>query len=102
MSTGAVVAAAARRAERRLVESLREAGAKDMASAAPIPDQNRMGRKVISRLSAAGALRSAGGGFYLDEVAYAAYRSRRARNTALILAPLAVVAILVIWWAATR
>ena len=101
MSTGAVVAAS-RRAERRLVERFREAGAFDAASATPVPAQNWMGRKVVSRLSSAGAILEAGGGYYLDETTYAAYRSRRVRRTALIMAPLVVAAILVIWWAATR
>jgi hypothetical protein len=101
MSTAAVVAAS-RRKERKLVEHLREAGAFDVGSATPVQDQNWMGRKVISRLNAAGAIRASGGGFYLDEAAYAAYRSRRARNTALIMVPVVVAAILVIWWATTR
>ncbi|WP_422923786.1 hypothetical protein [Singulisphaera sp. PoT] len=100
MSTGAIAGAASRRAERRLVEHLREA--LDASSAIPIPDQNWMGRRALQRLIKAGAVREAGDGYYLDEAAYAVFRSRRARNTALIMAPLTVAAILVIWWASGR
>lgn len=101
MSTGAVVAAA-RRKERILVEHLREARAVDAASAVPLPDQNWMGGRVMRRLLKAGAFREAGPGYYLDEGAYAAYRSRRMRNTAFIMTPLMIAAVLVIWWASTR
>lgn len=102
MSTGAVAAAAARRAERRLVEHLREAGALNPSSSRPVPDQSWMGGKALRRLIAAGAILEAKSGYYLDEAAYAAYRSRRARNVLFIMAPLAVASILIIWWACTR
>ncbi|QEH36576.1 hypothetical protein OJF2_51600 [Aquisphaera giovannonii] len=101
MSAGPVVAAA-RRAERRLVEYLREAGAMSPASASPIPDQSWMGSKALRRMLAAGALREADAGYYLDEAAYSAYRTARTRKMALIMAPLVIAAILVIWWAAMR
>ncbi|WP_165071170.1 hypothetical protein [Paludisphaera rhizosphaerae] len=101
MSIGAVVAAA-RRKERILVERLREARAVDAASAVSLPDQNWMGGRVMRRLLKAGALREAGTGYFLDEGEYAAYRSRRKRKTAFIMAPLTIVALLVIWWASTR
>jgi hypothetical protein len=102
MSTGAIVGAASRRAERRLVEHLREAGAVDPSSASPIPDQSFLGRRSLGRLVAAGAVCEAGGGYYLDEAAYVVHRSRRTRNTLLSMVPLTVAAILVIWWASTR
>lgn len=99
MSTGAAAAAAARRAERRLVEHLRGARAVDPATASPIPEQNWMGGRAVRRLVAAGALREAGAGYYLDEAAYEAYRARRRRNTILAVGTAAIVAGLVIWWA---
>ncbi|WP_148598351.1 hypothetical protein [Aquisphaera giovannonii] len=71
-------------------------------SAGPIPGQSWMGARVLRRLLRAGAIREAGAGYFLDEAAYAAYRSRRSRNTALIMAPVVAVAIVVIWWASTR
>lgn len=98
MSTGATVAAASRRMERRLVEHLRSAGAVAASSATAIPDQSWMGSRVVRRLRNAGAIREAGGGFYLDEAAYAAFRARRMRMMALIVAPLTVAAIFVVWW----
>ena len=49
----------------------------------------------MSRLSSAGPILEAGGSYYLDETTYAAYRSRRLRTTALVVAPLVVAAILV-------
>ena len=101
MSTGPVVAAA-RRAERRVVEHLRDAGAVNPSSASPIPDQSWMGAKAVRRMTAAGAIREAGVGYWLDETTYTAYRSRRTRNTILIMAPLVGASLLVIWWAATR
>jgi hypothetical protein len=100
MSTGAAAAgAAARRAERRLVEHLRAAGALSPSSASPIPEQRWMGNKALRRLVTAGAIREAKPGYYLDEANYSAYRARRNRNTIVIMAVLAVAAGLVIWWA---
>ena len=102
MSTGAIVGAASRRAERRLVEHLREAGAVNPSSARPLPAQNWMGSRVLRRLVKAGAIIETKSGYYLDETAYTAYRSQRTRTMGLIIAPLVIAAILVIWWASTR
>ncbi len=102
MSTGAAAAAAARRAERRLVEHLRDAGAVNPSSSKPIPDQNWIGRSVFRRLTASGAVREAGGGYYLDEAAYDAFRARRKRNTIIAVSTAAVIAGFVILWASQR
>lgn len=94
--------AASRRVERKLVERLREAGAVSPSSAIPIPDQSWIGKRIVRRLIGAGAIHEAGGGYYLDEPAYAAYRSRRTRRVALIVIPLAIVAMVVVWWSSAR
>lgn len=102
MSTGAAAAAAIKRAERRLVEHLRDAGAVNPSSASPIPDQNWIGRSVVRRMVKAGALREAGSGVYLDEAAYDAFRARRRRNTIIAVGTAAVIAVYVIAWASQQ
>lgn len=102
MSTGAIIGAAARRAERRLVEHLRQAGAVSPASASTIPDQRWMGKRALSRLVAAGAIREEKGGYYLDDAIYDVYRARRKRNVIVFVGIAVVVASLVILWASQQ
>src|SRR3954463_12544510 len=107
MSIGATAgAAAARRAERRLVGHLREAGAVTSDSACSIPDQRWMGNRVLSRLIRAGAIHEVKTGYYLDEEVYLAYHARRHRVAFTIIGTLVgilvVVASLFIIWASQR
>lgn len=102
MSTGAAVAAAARQAERRMVEHLREAGAVGPASACPLPDQRWIGTRVLRGLIAAGAVREADPGYYLDEASYSAHQARRNGHAVIILAVVALLATLVVLWATLR
>ena len=102
MSAGAAAGAAARRAERKLVEHLREAGAVTSASASSIPDQRWMGKRVLSRLIRVGRFVRPRAGYYLEEAIYAAYRARRLRIVVSVVGTLAVVAAFVIWWASNR
>lgn len=95
MSTGAAVAV--HRAERRLIERLRQDGG---ASAIPLPDLRGIEERVLRRLIAAGAVREVQPGHYqLDEAGYAAYRAGRLRLVAAIVGAVLVVALLVAWWA---
>lgn len=99
MSTGAVVGAAARRAERKLVEHLKMAGAVSPTSTSTLPDLRWMGKRVLSRLIRADVIHEVQAGYYLDEVKYSAYRARRQKNTIAIMSVVVVAASLVIWWA---
>lgn len=101
MSTGSIVAAARLRAERRLVEHLRAAGALAAPAATPIPEQRGMGSRALGRLVAAGAIRPAAAGYYLDEANYAAHRAARTRRAIAILGVLAAAAGVgvALWWA---
>ena len=102
MSTGAAAVAAARRAERRLVESLRDAGAVNADSASTIPQQRWMGKRVLARLIAAGAVREAGPGHYLDEATYQTFVARRRRKTLIGLGAATVISVVIIVWASMR
>ena len=100
MSLGAIAAAAARRAERRIIDHLREAGATSPASACPLPDlPRRIQRRRLDRLVATGSVVSSGQGLsYLDESAYHSYRRRRYARVATLVATLATAALAWIAW----
>ena len=102
MSTGAAVAAAARRVERRLLEHFREAGAVNPDSATTIHEQRGMGKRVLAQHIAAGAVLEAGAGHYPNEAAYEAFRARRRRNTLIGVGIAAVISLVIIWWASQR
>lgn len=80
-STGAIVVALARRAERRIVEQLREAGATSPAKTEPLFGLRWTEKRRLRRLLAAGAIREASpGAYYLNEAALTLYRQRRRRR----------------------
>ncbi|GLC24182.1 hypothetical protein [Roseisolibacter agri] len=81
----AVIAVAAARAERRLVERLRSAGALTPAHAVPIISDAPPDRRRLARLVRAGAVHETPHGYWLEEAAYAAHRENRKRSAALVL-----------------
>lgn len=91
---GAVVAVAAARAEHRLVDRLRSAGALTPAHAVPIISDAPPDRRRLARLVRAGAVHETPHGYWLEEAAYEAHRENRKRSAALVLvgAALATVA----------
>lgn len=82
---GAVIAAAVARAERDVVDSLRDVRAFDVASAVDLPDLRPIARRRLHRLIGVGAVVDTGRGYYLDERAYAAYGARRHRRVLVVL-----------------
>ena len=92
MGTSAVVIAL-HRAERRVLEALRKAGAVAPGSAVDLPDMRRLEAFRLRRLLDAGVVHEADlGRYYLDERAYRAFRNeRRIRVIGLAAIALAVV-----------
>ena len=85
-ATGAIVAAAIRRAERRVAERLQESGTTSFAKARSLSGLRRMEDKRLRRMLAAGAVREASPGtYYLDETALAAYKQRRRGHVLVVL-----------------
>lgn len=94
-STAAVAIAASRRAERRIIESLKGQGATDSAHAAPLTPR-AFSDAAIRRLSRAGAIIAAGEDrWWVNEAAYDQFRSgRRTRALLAVLAVLVVIALI--------
>jgi hypothetical protein len=88
----AVIAAAAAKAEREIVEHLRREGATSPERAATLPELHHLGRRRLERLLTAGAVREAPNGYWLDEPIYESYRSDR-RGIALVVLGVIVVAL---------
>jgi hypothetical protein len=83
-----VAAAAAARAEQDLIERFRVSDATAPDRAQSLNKMGMEGSQVLDRLQAAGVICQApasSGRYYLDEVAYAAYRRRRQRNPVLAM-----------------
>jgi len=80
----AVIAAASRRAEREIIEHLQDAGATTPERAAPLHDLPPIGHRRLARLLSARVVQEARDGYWLDESAYADYRSDR-RTIALVI-----------------
>ena len=98
MSTAAI-AAAVRRAERKLIEHLRGAGALDPARTSPLPQLRRIEETRLRRLMGSGAIRETEPGrYYLDEAAYTAYRGRRKVFVATLLVTVGIAGLAVAWW----
>ncbi len=87
-----VIAAAAARAEREIIEHFRRERATSPERAVqPPPLRSPLGERRLRRLIDAQVLRPADGGYWLDESLYASHRSdRRAAVIALVVALLAV------------
>lgn len=74
----ASASAAAAAAERRHLDALRIAGATAPERARPLEQLDLSRDDAFGRLAARGVVRQAGGGVYLDEVAFIAHRDRPA------------------------
>lgn len=83
-TTGATVAAMANRAERRLMQTLRDRGALSAATAIPLDPSGMMARSALKWLVRGGAVREEHGRYWLDEPAAERLRAHR-RKRALIV-----------------
>lgn len=93
---GAVIAAAALAADRRLIRRLRDAGATSPATATDLQPTRGFDKRRIARLERRGVIvRACTSRFYLDETAHAAWEAER-RLRALILLGLSVAALAVV------
>jgi len=84
MGASVAVAAALRRAEREIIEHLRESGATTPDRATSLPELRPLGRRRLERLVSAHVVNEAPNGYWLDETAYADYRSDR-RTLAFVI-----------------
>lgn len=88
MGTSAI-AVVLTRAERRLIEHLRRAGAASPTTACPLPELHGLEARRLERFLTAGVIREpAPGRYYVDETVYATFRRDRG---ALVLGVLGVV-----------
>jgi len=101
-SAGAVVAAMAHNAERRLVETLRQHGALSADRAFPLVVGRPMERSVLQRLIRRGAIRQTGERYWLHEDSYAAMRDNRRVRAVIALIVVALIVAAVILFGATR
>jgi hypothetical protein len=86
-----VIAAAAARAEREIVDYLRRNRATTPEQAIALSELPHLGRRRLRRLLHAQVVRESGSGYWLDETIYESYRSdRRALLIALLVAIVAV------------
>jgi hypothetical protein len=99
MATSAI-AAAARRAEREIIEHLRTRRATSPETAVPLPELRPLARRRLGRLVHARVVRATDGGYFLDEAMYRSLRSDRL--TALAMALLAALALVIAVWLARR
>lgn len=83
--------------DRRLVRTLRAAGALDAARAIPLSPRSPLGRWRLHRLIGRGAVHEVGARFFLDETAFAAYRSARRRTVLTIAVPGIALVALIAW-----
>lgn len=84
-----VIAAAAARAERQIVAHLRDAGATTPERATSLPEMRPLGRRRLERLISARVVLETSRGYWLDETAYADYRSDRRTIVIVIMAIIA-------------
>jgi acetylornithine deacetylase/succinyl-diaminopimelate desuccinylase-like protein len=101
-SSGAVVVAMARRAERTIVQTLREAGAIAADRSVPLSAGRPGRRSALRRLIRTGSVRESGDRYWLDERAYEAMREGRRVRGVFALIVLAAVVIAIIAFGATR
>jgi hypothetical protein len=98
-SAALVLAAAARRAERRLVRQLRGAPALAPESAVPLDPRSAVARWQLGRLTRSGAIVHAGGGrYYLDAAGLTRHRAARRRRAVRVLGLVLPLAALLWWW----
>jgi hypothetical protein len=88
-----VIAAAAARAEREIVDYLRRSGATNPERATSLPPLPPLGQRRLRRLLHAQVVQGSEAGYWLDEALYASYRSDR--RAAIVAALVAVLAVLI-------
>ena len=102
-TAGAVVIAMSRRAEKRLIETLRGHGALSADKAVPlVPGKRHMDRSALRRLIKHGAVRHEGERYWLHEEAYAAMRDSRRVQGVIALIVVAVIVAAILIFSATR
>ncbi|WP_200943625.1 MULTISPECIES: M20/M25/M40 family metallo-hydrolase [unclassified Brevundimonas] len=101
-SGGAVVVAMARRAERTIVQTLREHGATSADRAVPLSVGRPGGRAALRRLTRCDAVRPNGERYWLDERAWEAMRDGRRVRAVFALIVVAAVVIGLVAFGATR
>jgi acetylornithine deacetylase/succinyl-diaminopimelate desuccinylase-like protein len=101
-SSGAVVVAIARRAERTIVQTLREAGATVADRAVPLSTGRPGGRAALRRMVRSGSIRESGDRYWLDESAYEAMRDSRRVRAVFALIVVAAVIIAIVTFGASR
>lgn len=96
MSSGTIIPIALRRAERRVIDRLRDSSATSYATAQPLSDLRLFEEGRLRRLLAVGAIQeTASGTYFLDEKALDTY-SRQRQNRVLFVVGGAIVAALVV------
>ena len=86
-----VIAAAAARAEREIIDHFRREGATAPERATDLPSLRPLGERRLRRLLAARIVQRTEGGYWLDENLYASYRAdRRVLMIAVLVAVVAV------------
>ncbi|MDP1912017.1 hypothetical protein [Brevundimonas sp.] len=101
-SGGAVVVAMARRAERAVVQTLREHGATSADRAAPLSLNRPGGRAAVKRLVRREAVRESGDRYWLDEAAYETMRDGRRVRAVFAMIVVAAIVIAIIAFGAFR
>ncbi|MGZ9115288.1 MAG: M20/M25/M40 family metallo-hydrolase, partial [Brevundimonas sp.] len=101
-SSGAVVVALARRAERTIVQTLREHGATAVDRAIPLSVGRRGGSSALGRLLRTASVRESGDRYWLDERAYEAMRDGRRVRAIFALIVVATIVVALIALGATR
>lgn len=86
MSAATIVPIAIRRAERRIIDRLRDSGATSYTTAQPLSDLRLFEEQRLRRLLSAGAIREAESGrYFLDEAALDAYSQQRRKRVLFVV-----------------
>src|SRR3712207_79028 len=91
--SGVPVVVALSRAERRLVEGLRRAGATHAGAARSLDARGLQAGRLEKLLEAGVILEATPGAYYVDETAYQRYRQHKRMTVLAVLAALALIAI---------
>ena len=92
-----IIAAAIHRADRKLIEALRERNATSAANATSLTPDHHLQRVRLARLTREGVIHAvADGRVYLDEQALAEYQRLRHKRIWLVFAAIAVVVVIAI------
>jgi hypothetical protein len=82
------------KAERRLVEGLRRAGAVNAGTARPLDASGLQGGRIDSLIDAGVVLQAAPGVYYVDEAAYQRYRQNKHVTMLAVIAALLLVGLI--------